>query len=151
MRRPRGKMIERGAQGAWELFPVSPILRLGIVGAEGEDDDLRREVGQLLELRELPVGEVTVLKQGRAADAEISNVEARAEQFGEDDRVAVGLAILDPRAKGDAVTNARDADGALIIGGMQGRFARVGATGRPNGKREANARKEQPFHSFCAE
>ena len=145
-------MIEQGAQIAGELFPVFPILRFGIVGAEGEDDDLRREVGQLLELRELPVGEVTVLKQGRAADAEISNVEARAEQFGEDDRVAVGLAILDPRAKGDAVTNARDADGALIIGGMQGGFARrVGATGRPNGKREANGRKDQPFHSLCAE
>src|SRR2546425_6126738 len=144
-------MFEQRAQVAGELFPVFPILRFGVVGAEGENDDLRREAGQLLELRKLPVGEVTVLKQGRAADAKISYVEARAEQFAEDDGVTVVLAIFDPSAKGDAITDAGDANGALVIGGMQGRFARVGATGHPNAKRDANAGKEQPFHSLCTE
>ena len=133
------------------MFPVFPVLRFGVVGAEREDDDLRREFGQLLEPRELPIGEVTVFKQGRAADPEIPNVVARAEQFAEDDGITVGLAIFDPRAKGNAVAHAGDANRALIIGGMQGGFARAGATGHPNGKRKANARKEQPFHSLCAE
>src|SRR5262249_23080251 len=93
----------------------------------------------------------TVLEQGRAAGPEIANVKARAEQFAKDNGVAIGLAIFDPGAKGDAVTHAGHADGALIIGGVQGGFARVGATGKAQGNREANVGKEKPFHSSCAE
>jgi len=124
-------VVEQGAQVVGKISAMFPVLRLGIVGAEREDDRLRVKSGQVIKLPELPIGQVSLPEQGRAADAEIADLEPGAEQFAEDDRVAIGFAVLDTRAEGDAVAHAGDTDDASIIRSAERRPARhAGAAGQ---------------------
>ena len=80
---------------------------------------MRRKFAHFKKSAFVPVRFVPLLEQRRAADAEVSDLEAGTEQLAQHDGITIALAVLDARAVCDAVAHAREADSAPVIGGAQ--------------------------------
>ena len=93
-----------------------PVVGLGVVGAELDDNDIRVEreggfVGGLLDIRV-----IAFAQHGAGANPEVPDLVAIAQEHAQ--LLWIGLIgpVLDPRTVGDAVTDTGDPD---FIGGRQ--------------------------------
>jgi len=96
------------------LIRIDPVVRLGVVGAQLDDDDVRIARPRALVGAFADVGLVALAQQGRAADAEILDLPGRVEllqhplQLG---GIAVAQPVRDARSIGDAVADTGDESG----------------------------------------
>ncbi len=94
-----------------EVLLVRPVLRLGVVGAQLDQQHVWMEVFGLLKLRLVPVGIVAFSEQGTSTDAKVLDLVSVPEQSTHLEGIAVG--IVTAGALGDAVAHKGDFDGAL--------------------------------------
>ena len=113
-----------------------PVLRLGVVGAEHDDDHVWRGLERVLIGLLVPVGIVALFQKRAPADAEISDFPLVAEHRLE--LGGIGLARLRARTLSDAIADAGDVDWRFVAGGFDGvqRPGGVGVGGEKGGEIE---------------
>ena len=96
------------------LGTMRPVIGLGIVGTELDDDDVRIESLRILPCQLVHVWQVALVHHRTRGHTEVLHLIAVAQLLLQLGRIALGIGIHDAKAIGDGVADASHTDGILL-------------------------------------